>query len=131
MHNNMKNLNPKTSLIIGIVLLILSAFMYWKSNKPNISTADQVLCEQQLQQKYNNQADAQLLEMCKTSVGMIAQTKAEASGATSAEEMAKAISQANQGETGGTMFIMFFVGLFLLIGGVLTIRGIQGILAKK
>ena len=127
----MKNLNPKTSLIIGIILLILSGFMYWKSNSPNISSADQAQCELHLQKKYNNQADAQLLEMCKTSVGMVAQMKAEAGGATSAEEMAKAISQANQGETGGTMFLMFFVGLFLIIGGVLTIRGIQGILAKK
>lgn len=127
----MKNLNPKTSLIIGIVLLLLSAFLYWKAYTPSISSADQAQCEQHLQKKYNNEADPQLLDMCKTSVGMVAQTKAEAGGATSAEEMAKAISQANQGETGGIMFMMVFVGLFLLIGGVLTIRGIQGILVKK
>lgn len=127
----MKNLNPKLALILGTVLLLLSGFVYWKSSTPAITSEEIARCEQLVQKKYNHHADPQLLEMCTTSVGWIAQQNAEADGANSAEEMAKAISAANQSETGSTMFSMFFVGLLLVLGLVLSIKGIQGLNARS
>lgn len=127
----MKKLNPKLTLILGIVFLLLSGFMYWKSSTPTITSEETARCEELVQKKYNNDADSQLLEMCTTSVGWVAQHDAEADGATSAEEIAKAISTANQSETGSTMFSMFFVGLLLVLGLVLSIKGIQGLNARS
>ncbi len=127
----MKKLNPKFALILGIVFLLLSGFIYWLGSTPAISSEETARCEELVQKKYNNSAEPQLLEMCKTSVGWIAQQDAEADGATSAEEIGKAISQANQSETGGTMFSMFFVGIFLILGLVLSIKGIQGLKTKS
>lgn len=131
MNSIMKKLNPKLALIFGIILLVLSGFLFWKSSQPAITAEDTIRCEQLVQQKYGQDTDAQFLEMCKNSVGWIAQLDAEANGATSAEDLAKAISSANQSEVGGSMFYMFFVGILLIVGLVLTITGFKGLAQNK
>lgn len=126
----MLNKNPKLLLILGLILLVLSGLLYWKGNAPAISSADQAACEESVQKKYGDHQDVSLLKMCKESVGFVAQMKAEASGASSAQEMAQAISEANRSEVGLSIFSMFFVGLMLAIGVVFTIKGAQGLMSK-
>lgn len=127
----MQNLNPKLALIIAIILLVFSGFLFWKSSQPTITTEATIRCEQLVKNKYGADANAELLQQCKTSVGWIAQLNAEANGATSAEDLAKAISLANQSEVRGSMFYMFFVGILFVIGLVLTITGFKGLSQNK
>ncbi|MDQ8936771.1 hypothetical protein [Acinetobacter rudis] len=125
----MNNLNPKAALIIGIIFLCVGAGLYWMTSKPSISVQDQQSCENALQAQYGAQS-ATLIDRCKTDVGFVAMTKAQNSGATSAHELATAISQANQKDTGSHMLYMFFIGLSLMVGLVLTLRGIKGLTQK-
>ncbi|WP_353170278.1 hypothetical protein [Acinetobacter rudis] len=126
----MKNLNPKIALLIGLILLLVSGGLYWKTSTPSISAEDQASCESALQNQYGEQAAA-LIDRCKTDVGFVAMTKAQNSGAGSAQELATAISQANQKDTGNHMLYMFFVGLTLMVGLVFTLRGIKGLTQKS
>ncbi|GEM_PF-1228736 len=120
-----KKLSPKNSLIIGVVLLVLSALIYWKSQGPGISSAEQAACEKQVLANYGNSADA-LIGQCKTSVGFVAMMQAQSGGAGSARDVAQAISSANQGDFGGHMIYMFLMGLSLALGLGLLINGIKG-----
>ena len=126
----MKNLNPKIALLIGLVLLAISAGLYWKTSTPSISAEEQASCERAVQAQYGEQAAA-FIDRCKTDVGFVAMTKAQNSGAESAQDLATAISQANQKDTGSHMLYMFFVGLSLMIGLVFTLRGIKGLTQKS
>lgn len=120
-----KKLSPKNSLIIGVILLVLSALIYWKSQDSGISSAEQAACEKQVLTNYGNSADA-LIGQCKTSVGFVAMMQAQSGGAGSARDVAQAISSANQGSAGGHMIYMFLMGLSLALGLGLLINGIKG-----
>ncbi|MGG4603887.1 hypothetical protein ACLPHM_03730 [Paenalcaligenes sp. Me131] len=122
----MKKLSPKTSLILGVILLVLSALIYWKSQDSGISAAEQANCEKQVLANYGNSADA-LIGQCKTSVGFIAMMNARSGGASSAGEMAQAISAANQSDTGSHLIYMFLMGLSLALGLGLLLNGVKGL----
>lgn len=123
-------MNPARLIMIGILLLLGGAGLYFKSSKPSITAEEQASCIQQVQHKYDGKADAQLVEMCKTSVGWVAQMNAEANGAHSAQELAKAISSANQQEVGFSTIGKFLMGLCVGIGLIMVIKGLIGLKNK-
>ncbi len=122
----MKNKNPVSLIIIGILLLLIGGGFYFKSSKPNISAEDQARCEKLVQQKYGNDAGS-IIESCKKDTGFVAMMDAQASGTNSAEATAKAISSANNQEVGLGIFGKFLTGLCVGIGIVMLAKGLIGL----
>lgn len=127
----MKNKNPVSLILIGIILLFIGGGLYFTGSSSSISAEQEAGCIHHLKHKYNGNPDPALVEMCKKSVGWVAQMNAEANGAQSAEELAKAISSANQQEAGLGIFGKFLMGLCVGIGIVMLIRGIMGLKNKQ
>ena len=65
------------------------------SSSSEISAESEVRCIQQVDAKYDSKPDSSLVEMCKKSVGWVAQMDAQVKGAQSAQERVKAMSAAN------------------------------------
>ena len=125
----MKNKNPVSLVMIGILLLLIGGGIYFKSSKPNIATEDQARCEKLVQQKYGENSNS-IIGSCKTDTGFVAMMDAQASGTNSAEATAKAISSANNQELGLGFIGKFLTGLCIGIGIVLLIKGLIGLKNK-
>lgn len=82
-------------LIVAVVFLAAGAFAYLSSN--NVTAADQLACEQQVQLVYGSSPEQieQLATRCK-SAGMVAMMNAQVNNL-SAEQSAQNIANANQG----------------------------------
>lgn len=126
----MKNKNPVAMIIIGIVLFLIGGGLYLNSSRPAISAEEQARCETLVQQKYGENSSS-IIGSCKTDTGFVAMMNAQADGATSAEETAKAISSANNQELGLGFFGKFLTGLCVGIGIVMFIKGIIGLKNKE
>ncbi len=125
----MNKLTPKFSLALGIILLIIAAAIFgFGSSSPNISASDQAQCEQSVTQKYGKASD--LLSHCQSDVGFVTMMKAQDTGSNPAET-AKAISAANNKDTGLGMLGKFFMGICLAAGLILTINGLIGLRKPK
>lgn len=122
----MKNLNPKAALIVGIILLLIGAVLYWQVSSPNISAEDQATCERVVQIRFGGDSNL-MIDRCKQDVGFVAMTIAQSNGAKSAKDLAGAISEANNQDSSRHMVYMFFLGVCLMLGVVLTIQGIKGL----
>ena len=81
--------------MIGIILLVMNGGLYFTSSSAGFSAESEARCIQQVNAKYDGQPDPSLVEMCKKSVGWVAQMDAQAKGAQSAQERVKAMSAAN------------------------------------
>lgn len=77
--------------------------------------------KQSVIQKYGKTSD--LLIHCQSDVGFVSMMKAQDSGSNAAET-AKAISTANNKDTGLGMLGKFFIGVCLAAGLILTINGL-------
>jgi hypothetical protein len=124
----MKNKNPVSLIIIGIILLLVGGGLYLTS-RPNISAADQARCEQLVQKKYGENSGS-IIASCKTDTGFVAMMDAQANNTASAEDTAKAISSANHQELGLGIFGKFLMGLCVGIGITLLIKGLIGLKNK-
>lgn len=122
----MKNKNPVSLIIIGVLLLLIGGGIYFMSSKPNISADDQARCEKIVQQKYGDSSSS-IIGSCKTDTGFVAMMDAQASGTNSAEATAKAISSANNQEVGLGIFGKFLTGLCVGVGIAMLAKGLIGL----
>jgi hypothetical protein len=126
----MKNKNPVSLIIIGIILLLVGGGLYLTSSGPNISAEDQARCEQLVQKKYG-ESSSSIIASCKTDTGFVALMDAQADHATaSAEDTARAISSANHKELGLGIFGKFLMGLCVGVGIAMLIKGLIGLKNK-
>lgn len=116
--------------MIGIILLVMGGGLYFTSSSFGISAESEARCIQQVNAKYDGQPDPSLVEMCKKSVGWVAQMNAKAKGAQSAQERAKEISVANQKAVGLGMIGNFLMGLCFGIGLIMLIKAMIGLRKK-
>ena len=126
----MNNKNPFSLIMIGIILLVIGGGLYFKNSSSGISAESEARCIQQVNAKYDGQPGSSLVEMFKKSVGWVAQMDAQAKGAQSAQELAKAISAANQKDVGLGMIGNFLMGLCFGIGLIMLIKGMIGLRKK-
>ena len=122
-------LDPHKALVIGLIFLLLASVLLWSSAKTGISVAAQKQCERQVRSQ-SSPPMPEHLALCASSLGWVAQQNAIASGG-DAQEVARAISQANQNDLSFHAAIMFFAGLFLIVGVVMTAKGAAGFIRKK
>ncbi|MCU4416973.1 hypothetical protein [Acinetobacter bereziniae] len=125
----MKNKNPVSLIIIGIILLLVGGGLYFMSSGSHISAFDQARCEELVQKKYGENSGS-IISSCKTDTGFIAMMDAQANATGSAEDTAKAISSANHKELGLGIFGKFLMGLCVGIGIALLIKGLIGLKNK-
>ncbi|MFW2095134.1 hypothetical protein ACG9ZL_02695 [Acinetobacter sp. ULE_I057] len=126
----MKNKNPVSLIIIGLILLLISGGLYFISSAPNISAEDQARCEQLVQKKYVEDSSS-VIESCKTDTGFVALMDVQANGTGSAEDTAKAISSANHKELGFGIFGKFLMGLCVGVGIAMLIKGLIALKNKQ
>ena len=125
----MKNKNPVSLIIIGIILLLVGGGLYFMSSGSHISASDQARCEELVQKKYGENSGS-IISSCKTDTGFVAMMDAQANATGSAEDTAKAISSANQKELDLGIFGKFLMGLCVGIGIALLIKGLIGLKNK-
>jgi len=126
----MKNKNPVSLIIIGLILLLISGGLYFISSAPNISAEDQARCEQLVQKKYAEDSSS-VIESCKTDTGFVTLMDVQANGTGSAEDTAKAISSANHKELGFGIFGKFLMGLCVGVGIAMLIKGLIALKNKQ
>ncbi|WP_333664939.1 hypothetical protein [Acinetobacter guillouiae] len=119
----MKNKNPISLIIIGVILLLVGGGLYFISSAPKISAENQARCEQLVQNKYAENSST-IIGSCKTDTGFVALMDSQANATASAEDTAKAISSANHKELGLGIFGKFLMGLCVGIGIALLIKGL-------
>lgn len=116
------NTSSRPVIFIALGVLALAGGLYLQFAGSSVSSADQQRCENIIQEKYKDSAEAKttLMPKCSES-GMVAMMDAEANGS-DAKAAAQSIASANQSDIGSNAlsFGLIGVGIGLLIGGIST-----------
>lgn len=118
----LNKISPKKSIIVGAIIVFLGAMIYLSSTASGVSSGDKVKCESQVAKMYEDSPN-DLISKCDSDIGFVTMMNAKHDGL-SAEETAKAISNANNSDLSGGFISMFLSGIFFAVGAVLVINGI-------